>query len=129
MSEKLISEWLKKAEADLRSAVRETNVTESTNFDLICYLSQQCSEKYLKAFLVSKKTEPRRTHNLVSLLEDCLKFDSSFENIREACTLVSGADLFRYPLDNATEEEAKLTLEHSTIIREFVRTKIGIQIL
>ncbi len=128
MKEEVTKEWIKKAEADIRTASRESKISDEPNYDIVCYLAQQCAEKYLKAYLVSKEIDPRRTHNLVLLLEDCLKFDIAFEEIREACSLVSGADQYRYPLDNATEEEAKIAMEHSIAIREFVKIKIGIQL-
>jgi HEPN domain len=42
------AEWVAKAEADFASMQRENSVVQSPNYDLICFLAQQCVEKYLK---------------------------------------------------------------------------------
>ena len=49
---KLITqEWVEKAEGDWTSAGREVLVQDNPNYDLICFLCQQCVEKYLKGNL------------------------------------------------------------------------------
>ena len=47
----LTSEWVEKAEADRSTARRELRVRKAPNFDAVCFHSQQCAEKYLKAVL------------------------------------------------------------------------------
>ena len=47
----ITGEWVEKAEADVRSARRELRVRDHPNYDLVCFLSQQCAEKYLKGGL------------------------------------------------------------------------------
>ena len=45
----LATEWVAKAEGDLRTAQREMAATEFPNYDAVAFHSQQCVEKYLKA--------------------------------------------------------------------------------
>jgi HEPN domain-containing protein len=43
-------EWVEKAEGDWKVAQREIGSTDPVH-NVVCFLAQQCSEKYLKAFL------------------------------------------------------------------------------
>lgn len=44
--------WVAKAEHDLRNAEYVLTLTEACPTDTVCFHSQQCAEKYLKALLV-----------------------------------------------------------------------------
>lgn len=122
------TEWVKKAEGDFRTALRESKVTKQPNYDGVCYHSQQCAEKYLKAFRVSYGKTYKRTHALIPILEDCIEIDSSFEFIRDPCDDITGIDQFRYPGDFAIIEDAELALRSASIIRKFVRNKLDLNV-
>ena len=62
----ILAEWIAKAEGDLATAQRELRARRAPNYDAVCFHSQQCAEKYLKAFLISEGIEPPRTHNLIT---------------------------------------------------------------
>ncbi len=47
----ITQEWVDKAEGDWTSAGREVAVQTDPNYDLVCFLMQQCVEKYLKGRL------------------------------------------------------------------------------
>lgn len=49
---RVASEWVSKAENDLRAAVETLRVERNCPTDTICFHAQQCVEKYLKALLV-----------------------------------------------------------------------------
>lgn len=78
----LVAEWIEKAQGDFNVAQRELRVRRSPNYDACCFHAQQCAEKYLKAFLVSRKVEPPRTHNLVDLLTMSVAQDEALELIQ-----------------------------------------------
>jgi len=128
MQSERFQDWVKKAEGDFRTAVRESKVTKQSNYDGVCYHSQQCAEKYLKAFRVFAGKPYKRIHALIPLLEDCIEIDSAFEFIRDQCDDITGIDLFRYPSDFAIVEDAELALRSARIIRKFVRNKLGLSI-
>ena len=68
----LTMEWINKAEGDYVTAGRESRVRNNPNYDIVCFLSQQMAEKYLKAFLQEHGIAFPRTHNLITLLNLCL---------------------------------------------------------
>ncbi|OPX99841.1 MAG: HEPN domain protein [Syntrophorhabdus sp. PtaB.Bin047] len=63
----LTAEWIEKAENDFATAVREMRVRKRPNYDAVCFHSQQCVEKYLKAILQENGIAFGKTHNLVIL--------------------------------------------------------------
>ncbi len=50
----VVCEWVEKAENDLKNAAHTIKMGEDCPTDTVCFHAQQCVEKYLKAFLVSK---------------------------------------------------------------------------
>ena len=64
----LTSEWVEKAEGDFATASREIRVRKSPNYDAVCFHTQQCAEKYLKAFLQEAEIPFGKTHHLIALL-------------------------------------------------------------
>jgi len=66
-------EWVEKAEGDFHTASREAGVTETPNFDAVCFHSQQSGEKYLKAALTEHSIYFPKTHDLEFLLQSVCK--------------------------------------------------------
>jgi len=120
-------DWIRKADGDYRTARREFKVFRQPNYDAACYHAQQCAEKYLKGFLVLNGKPYLRTHFLNRVLEDCLLVDPSFEFIRHPCEEITGIDDIRYPSEFATKEDATIALDAMTVIRKFIRAKIGLK--
>lgn len=60
--------WVEKAEHDLRNAECVLALADDCPTDTVCFLCQQCAEKYLKSLLVARGVEFPRTHDLVMLL-------------------------------------------------------------
>jgi HEPN domain-containing protein len=121
----LLAEWIQKAEGDFASAQRELRARRAPNYDAACSHSQQCAEKYLKAFLIARKISPPRIHNLTELLKLCLKRDGAFELIRPALeALNTYAVDIRYPGEFATKDEARDAVNAMKQVREFVQGKL-----
>jgi len=80
--------WFAYAENDLRSAKHLTTLHPQP-IELICYLSQQCFEKYLKGYLVYQNIAPPKTHDLVHLCTMCMEFSHAFEQLFDMCELLS----------------------------------------
>ena len=64
----LTLEWVQKAEGDYTVAQQSLRGQNPVN-DVICFLTQQCVEKYLKAWLQEANIPFPRTHDLQELLE------------------------------------------------------------
>lgn len=64
---RLVRQWIEKAEHDLRNAEHTLTLKDDCPFDTVCFHTQQCAEKYLKAFLVFHEVDFPKTHDLVLL--------------------------------------------------------------
>ncbi len=87
--------WLRQAEADLQAA---HDSAQSNHFDSACFQSQQAGEKALKALLYLRGVNPRKTHDVLKLLEQAEKFESDLSNLREEAAFLDTLYLpTRYP--------------------------------
>lgn len=113
-----VREWVDKATNDSRSAGRELNAGESPNFDLICFLAQQCVEKLAKALLIEHDVVPPKTHDLILLdqLLDAILEDQGW-TVEELRFLTRGAVSFRYPGESATNRQAVKAFDLCTRMR------------
>lgn len=122
----LVNDWFKRGDADLDVA----NITfkESQHFALVCFLSQQAAEKYLKGFLTLKNRKFRKTHFLSELIELSLKINKIFEQlIKNAKSLDSYYIDTRYPVDWSRvyrREDALSALEDAKEIINTVKKAI-----
>ncbi|HOJ85457.1 MAG TPA: HEPN domain-containing protein [Elusimicrobiales bacterium] len=122
-----IKKWILKADNDLKAAEIMLFEKEPVT-DVICFHSQQAVEKYLKAYLVIKKIEFRKTHDIAELLKLCMSRDRDFEvlNDKGIIKLSVYATELRYPeyFYIPTVEEAKEAIEKAKFVKEFVMKKM-----
>jgi HEPN domain-containing protein len=78
----VVAEWVEKAEGDFATAGRELRARKSPKYDAVCFHSQQCAEKYLKAVLQGNEKHVPKIHNLLELMTLCLEIEPSFEMLR-----------------------------------------------
>lgn len=120
-------QWLKFAHDDLVIGKRALLEHEVIIWPAL-YHAQQCAEKALKAYLIFKKQQPRRTHDLVDLLELCMEFDPEFKNfLQDAADLTPYVSESRYPDDSFVMPDtsvAHYSLDRAAHILSFVRSKI-----
>ena len=126
MNRETIKKWILKAENDLKIAKDEI-LTENPATDAICFHAQQCVEKYLKAYLLSKDKDISKTHDILFLIKQCLLIDNEFNYLLElnADSLTSYAVEIRYPDDFyfPSLEEAKEAIEICEKAKQFVINK------
>ena len=123
-TENFIKEWIQKANEDLL-VVNKLTEFEIIATSAVCFHCQQAVEKFLKAFLISKGIEIRKTHNIEFLLVECSEFDSDFEKIDPKNLSDFGVDV-RYPGDMYTPSEIE-TIEHKEIaffVKKVVEEKL-----
>ncbi len=124
----LAQEWVEKAEADLTTASRELGVVERPNYDAVCFLAQQCAEKYLKGVLEQNRTHVPKTHDLGELLDLALDVDPSLDDLRELCDRLEGYAVdFRYPGESASKAMAKEAVEAALKVRAKARALLGLE--
>lgn len=119
-------EWVIKAESDFDQANLAMYAAEAPLGDGVCFHSQQCAEKYFKAFLTENLIEFPRAHPLVPLLEKCLPCDPAFSDLQADAVLLEGyAVSARYPGAKITAEMAEAALASAQKVRAFIRTKLN----
>ncbi|MBL7161812.1 MAG: HEPN domain-containing protein [Anaerolineales bacterium] len=95
--------------------------------DVACFHSQQCAEKYLKAFLQEQRIRFTRTHALFLLLDQCKSVNTEFESIRKYLERLDNyAVATRYPGAKITNEMAQSAISAATRVRTFVRDKLNL---
>lgn len=124
----IAKEWVFKAEDDYLSAEALLYVVESPIVDTACFHCQQSAEKYVKAYLEEHEIIFPRNHNLMQLLDLCLKKDKKFETIRRPLqSLESYAVTIRYPGLRVPFELGEEAFNVASKIRKFVRNKLKIK--
>jgi len=116
--------WLIIAKEDLRSA---KILLKHESFSTVVYLCQQAAEKSLKAYLVFKKYPINKTHDLIKLLELCMKSDQEFQEKFDAADYINPfSSKFRYPTEYEIPDfdDAELAVKHAKKIMTFVIKKI-----
>lgn len=122
-----VLEWISKAEQDFQTAVTMARNRKRPVPDIVGFHSQQCAEKYLKAFLVSTKADFPKTHDLIELLEIAIIKDPLIEVFRADLRILNPFSVqFRYPGESATLEESKIALKTMKKVSKFFRAKFGL---
>lgn len=119
-------QWLQKAEDDTLWAKHSLS---GEIYYGCCFASQQAVEKSLKGFLIFHHKPLRKIHDVVALLEDCIKIDRSFEKIRESVEAVYPYYIeTRYPsyeeVDQFTRNRAEEAYDHAKTVLAFVKKKL-----
>lgn len=108
----LVHEWIRKAEADFRTAEREVVVTQDPNWDAVCFHAQQAVEKYLKANLQLWNIPFEKTHDLTILLDLAVRKAARWEQMRADMRWLSFfAVRIRYPGEEAAMDDARRAVE------------------
>jgi HEPN domain-containing protein len=126
--------WIFKSQNDLRLvevAIRQ----DDPILDGAIFHAQQCAEKALKGFLAYHRSEIRKTHNLVELIDLCAAFDPAFNSFTsDARYLTPKATEFRYiddfdEIDDISQlvptiEEVEEAIVKAKRILDFVKSKL-----
>ena len=117
----LTKEWFKFAHNDLISARHLFEDLYPKQTHIAAYLSQQCAEKALKAFLVSNNRDPPKIHDLEELGELCNNIDNDFSQIKIDCQKINPYGVAsRYPDEIDVDEIiAKTLIERARKIYDF----------
>ena len=117
----LTKEWIDKGEDDFIVVNRQSKAKIPV-YDAICFHTQQCIEKYMKALLQENNIEFEKVHDLGILLEKSKGFIPSLEKHKEKLIeLSSFAVEIRYPGIRATKEEAENSISIMRKIRKIIK--------
>lgn len=121
-------QWIEKAEADHDAASLLIRHTRKRRADSSCFHSQQCVEKYLKAFLFQNGIPFRKTHDLMELLDLARKIDPLVSVLQNDLALLNAYSIaVRYPGDEATLAEARAAVKTMKKLRLFLRKKLELR--
>jgi HEPN domain-containing protein len=120
-AQEIIQEWLLKAEADFKGADHLLATGDQSLYDLVCFHSQQCIEKLMKATLVYYDQRFDKTHNLLeldALLSAVCPFWQASKD--DLLFLTRAAVEFRYPGEWADADQANTAFEICTRIKKML---------
>jgi HEPN domain-containing protein len=122
------TEWIERAEGDWTMAVRESQAQDPV-WNGICFLAQQCAEKYLKAHLEELGIAFPKTHDLVVLLNSTGGMMTSLEVMRVDLAHRSTFGISaRYPGVHANQAAATQSLQIASSVRTEIRKLFGLPI-
>lgn len=119
----LVRQWIDKAESDYRSFQFLLKMEEDCPWDSVCFHSQQCVEKYLKARLVYLSIDFPKIHDIAEIIKLFPPGFSSPLATAEQEKITTYAWMGRYPGDWGSmtrpraEEAAALAVKVRTAIR------------
>jgi HEPN domain-containing protein len=121
----VVSEWITKAENDLKAAALSLRAGKECPTDTVCFHAQQAAEKYLKALLTDHGVSFPRTHNigdLVEMLPPAFRVSLSREEQDGLTDYATGA---RYPgWGEIPLSEARRAVAVARRVRKHVRSLV-----
>ena len=119
-------EWIDKAEGDRKVTQREMHTADPV-WNVVCFLAQQCAEKYMKGFLEEHNLVFQKTHDLVVLLNSSGGLLSELDSLKPQLAHLSTFGIAtRYPGTQADEPAAENSIKAAEEVRTVVRTKLGL---
>lgn len=94
-----VLKWVEIADEDLLLAQHAFTITSNIPYRLITYHAQQCAEKYVKAFLVSRLIDFPYTHNIEVLVNLCEKVIPVKEQLQDIFILSQYAQQNAFPVN------------------------------
>jgi HEPN domain-containing protein len=125
----LTKKWIAIGEDDWVVAQREARARKKISYRAICFHSQQCAEKYLKARLCEDSIAFKKTHDLDSLLKLVLPLEPNWKVLRADLKYLSGFSVdIRYPDATATKTDARRAIKSCRNVRKVIRTSFGLPV-
>lgn len=106
---------MKKANSDLKVALRELSNIDP-ELEIVCFHFQQFVEKYLKAYLFFMGGEPKKIHNIVFLLNECIAYNGLLEKFKDSKII----ELNECGVDIRYEETDEIEIEFIEEVKETV---------
>lgn len=99
--------WVRNADQDLLN-IRNNLAAQEVPWSTVCFHAQQAAEKMLKAPLVLHGVQPRKTHDLLELLGECLAREARVDELRPSCVFLNRYSVeVRYPQPFPEPEESE----------------------
>lgn len=127
----VIRQWVEKAENDLKNAAYCLTMPSDCPTDTVCYHTQQCVEKYLKALLVAQDVDFPKTHDIGALILHLLPETRPDLSVEVQRRLTDYATTVRYPGDYEPVplNEARKAVAIARRVRRKVRSLLPTEVL
>lgn len=123
----ITEEWLDKAEEDFKVSALKEN-WDNKFYNTICFHSQQCVEKYLKAVLGEEDIEFEKTHDLELLLNKCKQKVPELSGERDNLIWLTQFSVeVRYPGFRASKSNSQKALQIAKKARHLLRRHLGLK--
>ena len=120
----LTLEWIETAESNYASA-RHFHQEQKSMYDIICFQSQECISKYLKAWLQENDVRFTKTHDLEKLLDLIVPIIPDWRVWHTHFSVFSEDAIdFLYPGKYATAKDAEQAIHICTEVRQAVRSEL-----
>ena len=123
-----ILRWIMFAQRDYNAAHNMSVLHHPVPLEIVCYHCQQSVEKILKAYILARSDPLVKTHDLESILKQCMDHDNQFASFADICAVLTGyAIASRYPLDEdlIDEHDMATALENTKKILDFTRARLA----
>jgi HEPN domain-containing protein len=122
-------EWITYAENELKAAHHLLASSDEAVIFPALYMTQQCAEKALKAFLIFKGVNPGKIHDLRDLVNKCIIYDQEFASLKEHAVALNPYNLgTRYPDSFLPLPDVSViitSIKSAAFILEFVKEKVS----
>ena len=125
----LTMEWIEKAEGDRNAAQSLYRVRKHPNYDAVCFHTQQCAEKYLKARLEEAGATIPKIHDLGILFQLVVAIEPNWASLSQNLRgLNPYAVAFRYPGKASLKAEAKAAIADCREVRRVIRLAFNLPV-
>lgn len=122
-------EWVLKAESDFDAVSTFLRSRKPTRYDPLCFNSQQCVEKYLKARLTEARLRFPKTHDLRALLNLAMPLEPGWSRMLQPLKELSRwAVASRYPGTWASKSDAREAVATCRRFRKLARVSLGLPV-
>jgi HEPN domain-containing protein len=120
--EEQVYKWIEIAEEDLLLAKHAFTLQSNIPYRLICYHAQQCAEKYMKAFLVSKFIDFPYTHSIDALTKLVPEEFKLMTKLESTFKLTNYAVARRYPgeYQKIDKDDAQNAVKLAEFVKEII---------
>ncbi|MEO6434138.1 MAG: HEPN domain-containing protein [Tepidisphaeraceae bacterium] len=122
------SEWVSSAEGHYETACTLRRSRRRHLHDAICFHSEQCVEKYLRARLRQAQVRFQKTDDLPKLLDPLRSIEPRWRSIEQELRGLSDAALMvLYPGKSTRREDATKAYKVCTRLRALARSSLGLK--
>ncbi|MEW5768349.1 MAG: HEPN domain-containing protein [bacterium] len=128
MKDRIVKEWFERGKHDFLTA--KLIFSQAGYYEEVIFLLHQAVEKYLKGYLIWYGWEPRKIHDIETLLTEIIEFDKGFEKYLDLGRRLTGYYYEeRYPpgpIPEILDEEVEDTFKLAEEIINLIKSKVSV---